>query len=160
VANDDSNTTRSTPNSNNNYAKGTFKDYIKYFWFCVLGSYSEYLGAELQTFLIGINGDLNIMAAWIAIQNLMCITFSIGNGLSDSMHHYCTCNIAKCPLESKRLAIYSLIYSIILGIFIMPIWIFGKNEIASLFIDITQAKEAHAWLSFYTMLYGNISWVD
>jgi hypothetical protein len=53
-------------------------EYIKFFLKVALGEYTEYWGWEMKTVLCGIYGNVDIIAAWAAIQSFMAINYTYG----------------------------------------------------------------------------------
>jgi Na+-driven multidrug efflux pump len=98
-----------------------FWDYIKFFLKVSIGEYMDYAGWEMKTIICGVYGDVNIIAAWAAIQALMAVNYTYGQGFSNSMRTYVGRNIGEQEFgAAKRFAGWAML---LCACFVIPLFI-------------------------------------
>ena len=98
-----------------------FWDYIKFFLRVSIGEYTDYLGWEMKTIICGVYGDVDIIAAWSAIQALMAFNYTYGQGFSNSLRTYVGRSIGKQEFAAaKRFAGWAMLLCLC---FIIPLWL-------------------------------------
>lgn len=60
-----------------------FLNYLRFFGKSALEQYTNYLGVEIQTIIIGVTQNLDVMCAWVLTQAMSGIFVGLGEGFSE-----------------------------------------------------------------------------
>ena len=67
-----------------------------------MGWYADYLGFEINTVLIGLLHDNNIMAAWVSIMNISQLGYVVGSGLANCMRTITSIKIGEMKNQEAK----------------------------------------------------------
>lgn len=106
-------------------------DYFKFFFWSLVGNYSEWIGFELILVIIGVMKDKNVLLAWIAMQSLMYIVINIGGGFSYAISIYTGNKLGVGNWkEAKRLSHYGWLYAFVVSLIFMVLIELNYKSIA------------------------------
>ena len=119
-----------------------FGNQLKTYLIILIGWYGEYIGFELNTILLGFLHDDYLMASWVSVQNVSCITWCIGFGMANTTrtitgHYIGDRKIQKARLYSRYCQLLSFTVSLIMFIVIITC----RYSICYIFTKVPQVEK-------------------
>lgn len=133
-------------------------DFLIFFLKCASQNYCDYIGWEALTIMLGAYGDQAILTAWVSIQNIMTITYSIGIGCGNSIRSFVGLKIGEQQHEvARKMSVVFLIWSLVISLVWALILGFFSSSIADLF---TQLENNKKMVQEFVIVWGIISPMD